>query len=194
VAKQTETYCSYPSCLALAFTFTPYESLLICVETNQNTVCLLFVSICLAPFSRLGSSPPGLTHLRKKHSFDSNPSLDVPQPRPRQHVLQELCGLRSPCTVDPDRSCYSSCLRPSGRQVSTPISHNVNQISCSANSQPANTPSDVKSICVNGSTVEQTLVSDCGNDYDAAMSAFSSICAGVSVTIGKFNPRDYFRD
>ncbi|KAH0289943.1 hypothetical protein M436DRAFT_79691 [Aureobasidium namibiae CBS 147.97] len=49
--------------------------------------------------------------------------------------------------------------------------------------QPANSPADVKSICVNGSTVEQTLVSDCGNDYDAAMSAFSSICAGVSVTI-----------
>ncbi|KAI4754116.1 hypothetical protein E4T52_09322 [Aureobasidium sp. EXF-3400] len=49
--------------------------------------------------------------------------------------------------------------------------------------QPANSPANVKSICDNGSTVEQTLVSDCGTGYDAAMSAFSTICAGVSVTI-----------
>ncbi|CAD0108487.1 unnamed protein product [Aureobasidium uvarum] len=38
-------------------------------------------------------------------------------------------------------------------------------------------------ICANGSTVEQILVSDCGNTFDAAMSAFSSICSGVGVTI-----------
>jgi hypothetical protein len=102
-----------------------------------------------------------------------------------QHGHQHACSLRSSCAVVSDRSCYS-CLRPPGRQVSITISCKVTQISRSANSQQGNSPSDVKSICVNGSTVEQTLVSDCGNDYDAAMSAFSSICAGVSVTIGKF--------
>ncbi|CAD0088360.1 unnamed protein product [Aureobasidium mustum] len=49
--------------------------------------------------------------------------------------------------------------------------------------QAGNPPSDVKDICASGSTVEQTLVSDCGNNFDAAMSAFSSICSGVGVTI-----------
>jgi hypothetical protein len=77
-------------------------------------------------------------------------------------------------------------MRPPGRQVSVSKGYKITNISRSANSQQGNSPSDVKSICINGSTVGQTLVSDCGNDYDAAMSAFSSICAGVSVTIGKF--------
>ncbi|KAI5248532.1 hypothetical protein E4T47_00757 [Aureobasidium subglaciale] len=44
-------------------------------------------------------------------------------------------------------------------------------------------PTNIKDICGSGSTVEQTLVSDCGNDLDAAMSAFSSICARAGVTI-----------
>ncbi|KAI4742143.1 hypothetical protein E4T50_07447 [Aureobasidium sp. EXF-12298] len=63
------------------------------------------------------------------------------------------------------------------------VNRGIDNISRSAISQPANSPTDVKSICDNGSTVEQTLVSDCGTGYDAAMSAFSTICAGVSVTI-----------
>ncbi|KAI5257065.1 hypothetical protein E4T42_01301 [Aureobasidium subglaciale] len=44
-------------------------------------------------------------------------------------------------------------------------------------------PTNIKDICGSGNTVEQTLVSDCGNDLDAAMSAFSSICARAGVTI-----------
>ncbi|KAI5201646.1 hypothetical protein E4T39_05164 [Aureobasidium subglaciale] len=44
-------------------------------------------------------------------------------------------------------------------------------------------PTDIKDICGSGSTVEQILVSDCGNDLDAAMSAFSSICSRAGVTI-----------
>ncbi|KAI4725839.1 hypothetical protein E4T49_06443 [Aureobasidium sp. EXF-10728] len=53
--------------------------------------------------------------------------------------------------------------------------------------QSGKSPNDVKDICANGSTVEQTLVSDCGNSFDAAMSAFSSICSGVGVTISAWS-------
>ncbi|CAD0095486.1 unnamed protein product [Aureobasidium vineae] len=48
-------------------------------------------------------------------------------------------------------------------------------------------PDDVKDICANGSAVEQTLVSDCGNKFNAATSAFSSICSGVGVTISAWS-------
>ncbi|KAH0372263.1 hypothetical protein KCU65_g1374, partial [Aureobasidium melanogenum] len=53
--------------------------------------------------------------------------------------------------------------------------------------QAGKSPSDVKDICAGGSTVEQSLVSDCGNNFDAAMSAFSSICSGAGVTISTWN-------
>ncbi|KAK6000405.1 hypothetical protein QM012_003651 [Aureobasidium pullulans] len=53
--------------------------------------------------------------------------------------------------------------------------------------QAGKLPTDVKDICTGGSTVEQTLVSDCGNNFDAAMSAFSSICSGVGVNISTWS-------
>ncbi|KAG9604275.1 hypothetical protein KCU77_g4394, partial [Aureobasidium melanogenum] len=53
--------------------------------------------------------------------------------------------------------------------------------------QSGKSPTDVKDICAGGSTVKQSLVSDCGNNFDAAMSAFSSICSGVGVTISTWN-------
>ncbi|KAG9684899.1 hypothetical protein KCU95_g12779, partial [Aureobasidium melanogenum] len=53
--------------------------------------------------------------------------------------------------------------------------------------QAGKSPSDVKDICTGGSNVEQSLVSDCGNNFDAAMSAFSSICSGAGVTISTWN-------
>ncbi|KAI4743426.1 hypothetical protein E4T50_06188 [Aureobasidium sp. EXF-12298] len=53
--------------------------------------------------------------------------------------------------------------------------------------QAGKSPTDVKDICAGGSTVEQSLVSDCGNNFDAAMSAFSSICSGVGVTISTWD-------
>ncbi|KAH0268641.1 hypothetical protein KCU91_g9260, partial [Aureobasidium melanogenum] len=53
--------------------------------------------------------------------------------------------------------------------------------------QTGKSPTDVKDICAGGSTVEQSLVSDCGNNFDAAMSAFSSICSGVGITIATWS-------
>ncbi|THV71202.1 hypothetical protein D6D28_04600 [Aureobasidium pullulans] len=52
---------------------------------------------------------------------------------------------------------------------------------------PDSSPGNVKGICGNGSNVKQALVSDCGPNFDAAMSAFSSICSSAGVTISTWD-------
>ncbi|THW73221.1 hypothetical protein D6D19_05837 [Aureobasidium pullulans] len=52
---------------------------------------------------------------------------------------------------------------------------------------PDSSPGNVKEICGNGSNVKQALVSDCGTNFDAAMSAFSSICSSVGITISTWD-------
>ncbi|THY29876.1 hypothetical protein D6D01_03431 [Aureobasidium pullulans] len=52
---------------------------------------------------------------------------------------------------------------------------------------PDSSPGNVKEICGNGSNVKQALVSDCGTNFDAAMSAFSSICSSAGVTISTWD-------
>lgn len=95
------------------------------INSSINLSLTRRVWSCFAFAPRLDS-----THfLRKKHSFDSTSSLNIPRPQPCRHVLQTLCDLRNPCTVDQDHSRYPSSLCPPGCQVSIFISHNINHFS-----------------------------------------------------------------
>lgn len=45
------------------------------------------------------------------------------------------------------------------------------------------TPSDIKGVCGNATSVENNLSSSCGDNLQAAMSAFSSVCSSAGVLI-----------
>ncbi|KAF1350876.1 hypothetical protein BDV97DRAFT_350583 [Delphinella strobiligena] len=50
------------------------------------------------------------------------------------------------------------------------------------------TPSGVKGVCGNATSVENNLSSSCGDNLQAAMSAFSSVCSSAGVTISTSSP------
>lgn len=49
------------------------------------------------------------------------------------------------------------------------------------------TPSDIKGVCGNATSIENNLSSSCGDDLQAAMSAFSSVCSSADVAICKLH-------